>query len=103
MEAIADALVYAVSYINCRALEESESRYDDDDVGALESVRGCLYSATPAEEDALAAAAERALAAERSGPSRAEFLEDYERWMEDMFGEEWQGNRRVQGRDEQET
>jgi hypothetical protein len=24
-----------------------------------------------------------------------EFLQDYSRWMEDMFGEGWQGNRRV--------
>ena len=32
MEAIADALVYAVSYINCRPLEDHESRYDDGDI-----------------------------------------------------------------------
>jgi hypothetical protein len=93
MEAIADALVYAVSYINCRSLYES--RCDDDDVGALESIGGFLHTATPAEEDALAAAARRAFAAERDGLSRPEFLRDYERWMEDMFGEGWQGNQRV--------
>jgi hypothetical protein len=96
MEAIADALVYAVSYINCRPLEDHESRYDDGDVGALESIAGILYSATPAEVDALAVAAERALAGERALPSpRPEFLQDYERWMENMIGEGWQGNRRV--------
>jgi hypothetical protein len=96
MEAIADALVWAVSYINCRPLEDHESRYDDGDVGALESIAGFLHTATPAEEAALAAAAQRALAAEREGPSpRPEFLRDYERWMEDMFGEGWQDNRRV--------
>ena len=39
MEAIADALVYAVSYINCRPLEDHESRYDDGDVGALDRHR----------------------------------------------------------------
>jgi hypothetical protein len=33
VETIADALVYAVSYINCRPLEDHESRYDDGDVG----------------------------------------------------------------------
>lgn len=83
MEAIADALVYAVSYINCRPLEDHESRYDDGDVGALESI-------------ALAAAAERALAAELASPQpRSEFVEDYSRWMHDMFGDEWEGNRRV--------
>jgi hypothetical protein len=40
MDAIADALVYAVSYINGRPLEDYESRYDDGDVGALESIAG---------------------------------------------------------------
>ena len=35
MRAIADALVYAVSYINCRPLEEHESRYDDGDDAAV--------------------------------------------------------------------
>ena len=96
MEAIADALVYAVSYINCRPLEGRESRYDDGDVGALESVAGFLAHATPAEQDALAAAAERALAAELASPRpRPEFVEDYSRWMHDIFGDEWEGNRRV--------
>jgi hypothetical protein len=28
-----------------------------------------------------------------------EFLQDYERWMEDMFGKGWQGNRRVSVQD----
>jgi hypothetical protein len=96
MDAIADALVYAVSYINCRPLENHVSRYDDGDVGALESIAGMLAAATSAEQDALAAAAERALAAElASAQPRPEFVEDYSRWMHDVFGDEWQGNRRV--------
>ncbi len=96
MEAIADALVYAVSYINCRPLEDQESRYDDADVGALESIAAFLHTATATEENALAAAAERALAAERDSPSpRSEFVQVYERWMEDVLGEGWQGNRRI--------
>jgi hypothetical protein len=96
MDAIADALVYAVSYINCRGVDDDESRYDDGDVGALESVAGYLANATPAEQDALAAAAQRALAAELASPRpRAEFVEDYSRWMEDVFGEEWRGNHRM--------
>jgi hypothetical protein len=96
VEALADALVYAVSYINCRSIDDAESRYDDGDVGALESIAGFLCNATQAEEDALAAAAERALAAELAAPvPRPEFVQDYTRWMEDMFGEGWQGNRRV--------
>ena len=40
MEAIADGLVYAESYINCRPLENHESRYDDGDVA---SRRGCEH------------------------------------------------------------
>ncbi len=98
MQALADALVYAVSYINCRSLEDSASRYDDGDVGALESIAAILYNATAEEEDALAAAAERALAEElASAHPRPEFVQDYERWMEDVFGEGWQRNRRVSG------
>lgn len=97
MKAIADALVYAVSYINCRPIEDHESQYDDGDVGALESIAGFVAAATPAEQDALAAAAERALAAEIASPQpRSEFVEDYSRWMHDMFGDEWEGNRRVE-------
>jgi hypothetical protein len=96
MEAITDALIYAVSYINCRGLEDSQCTYDDGDVSALESIAGFLSNATPAEQDALAAAAERELAEERAAPQpRPEFVRDYERWMEDMFGEGYQGNHRV--------
>ena len=96
MEAIADALVYAVSYVNGRPLEDHESRYDDTDVGALENIAGFLANATSAEQDALAAAAKRALAAELANPQpRPEFVEDYSRWMHDIFGDEWEGNRRV--------
>ncbi len=96
MEAIADALIYAVSHINCRALEDDESRYDDGNVGALESIAGFLTNATPAEQDALAAAAERPLAEELASPQpRPEFVEDYSRWMHDLFGDEWEGNRRA--------
>jgi hypothetical protein len=96
MHAIADALVYAASYINCRPLEDYQSRYDDGDVGALECVAACLANATPAEQDALAAAAERALAAELASPQpRPEFVKDYTSWMQDLFGDEWDGNRRA--------
>lgn len=96
MEAIVDALVYAVSYINCRRLEEPESRYDDGDVGALESIAAFLAKATQAEQNALAAAAERALAAEIASPRpRPEFVQSNSRWMHDIFGDGWEGNRRV--------
>jgi hypothetical protein len=96
MKALADALVYAVASIDCRGINDSESRYDDGDTGALESIAAFLDNATASEEDALAAAAERALIAEKASPRpRPEFVQDYERWMEDMLGEGWEGNRRV--------
>jgi hypothetical protein len=47
MEATADVLVYAVSYVNCRGIPDGESRYDDGDVGALESIAGFLHTVTP--------------------------------------------------------
>jgi hypothetical protein len=99
MNAIADALVYAVTFINCRGDEDDDDDDDDsldDDVGALESIAGCLQNITPAEQDALAAAADRALAAEKTlKRPRKKFLHDYAHWMEEMFVDGWEGNRRV--------
>ena len=92
MNSIADALVYAVTYISLRGAEEEE--FDDDDVGALESIAGMLNSATEEEKDALSAAAEKALADELNSAPREEFARDYRTWMETMFGEEWEGNKR---------
>ena len=94
MQFIADALVYAVSYINCRNADDDD--LTDDDVSALESIAAYLADATPQEQDALAAAANRALAEEQSLASpRQELIDDFSTWMEDMFGEEWHGNERV--------
>jgi hypothetical protein len=90
MKAIADALVYAVTYINLRNAGDAL-----DDVGALESIAGFLHNASVEEENALAAAAERALAAELTLAPREEFAKNYKTWMEDMFGEAWLGNKRV--------
>ncbi|MFO0965376.1 MAG: hypothetical protein U0793_07295 [Gemmataceae bacterium] len=96
MDNIADALVYAVAYINCRG-DEGDDDLLDDDVGALESIAAFLADSTPAEQDVLAAAAERALIAEKSSARpREKFVRDYACWMEEMFGEEWEGNRRIQ-------
>ena len=50
---------------------------------------------TENEKDALAAAAERALRAESAGLARTEFIEFYSTFMEDLFFEDWKGNRRV--------
>ncbi len=88
---MADALVYAVTYINCR--EDETEEYLHDDVGALESIAGLLADVTDAEKEALAAAAKSALEREQARASpRDNFVEDYSTWMEDVFGEEWVGN-----------
>jgi hypothetical protein len=95
MNAIADVLVLAVTHINCRG-EEGDEELLDEDVPALEGIAFYLSHCTPAEEDALAAAAERAAVAERaSRHPNAKVLHDYENWMEEMFVDGWKGNQRV--------
>jgi hypothetical protein len=95
MNSIADALVYAVAYINCRVKDDGDVSQD---VGALESIAGLLEDSTRTEQDALAAAAIRALTAETTSQRpRPDFMRDYANWMEDMFGEGWEGNSRAQG------
>ena len=64
MKSIADALVYAVVYINCR--EDAEEKDLDEDVGALESIANILANASDDEKDALAAAAKRVLSVKRA-------------------------------------
>src|SRR4029079_7342083 len=54
MDKLADALVYAISYINCRD-EDGDETYLHDDVKSLEWLAHILHQATPTEEDALAA------------------------------------------------
>jgi hypothetical protein len=95
MDAIAQALVLAVAHINCRG-EEGDDELLQEDVAALDGIAAYLRRCTPAEEDALAAAAEQAAAAERSRkrPNK-ELLHDYEYWMQEMFVDGWEGNRRV--------
>lgn len=90
MKAIANSIVYAVAYINCR-----KGGDDDADVEALESIAFTLRSATDKELDALSDAAERALAEEKSGSRREEFIRIYSMWMEDTIGDDWIGNRRA--------
>ena len=94
MRALADAVVYAVTYLNL--WEDEREEFLDADVGALESLAGLLQGATAEEHEALAAAAERALAAElRSPQPREQFVSEYRTFMEDMIGEPWEGNRRA--------
>ena len=91
MDSIADAIVYAAAYISCRG--ESEDTGEDDD-SAIEHIRAYLSHATSKEEDALAAAAERALKEEQSlhdpEPEMIDFLQS---WMELVLGRDWDGNR----------
>jgi hypothetical protein len=99
MKTLADALVYAVTYINLRKDESDEIAQQD--VEALESIAGFLQDgATKKEEDALAAAAERALAAElKHRRPRKVFVRDYKHWMEEMFHDgDWVGNKRARGK-----
>jgi hypothetical protein len=96
MEKLADALVYAITYINCRD-EDGDETYLRDDVKSLEWLAYLLQQATPAEQDALAAAAKRALAADLAAgaPPDSKWVRDCSTWMEDLFGEGWLGNDRI--------
>ena len=80
MKSLADALVYAVVYINTRTNDDEDE--DDADVGALELIAAMLSSATDAEKDALAEATKRALATKQSSRPRPQFIRDYGSWME---------------------
>lgn len=95
MKNIANAIVYAVTYIDCAA--DEEERRLDQDVGAIESIADMLSRATPGELDALAEAADRALKEELAAPNpRPDFVDSYRSWMENMFSdEEWSGNKRI--------
>ena len=93
MKALSDALVHAVTYINC--LPDPNEERADEDVGTLEQMAAYLADATVEEKDALAAAAQRAFEQEKSDAQRPEYLNVYGTWMECMFGDEWEGNRRV--------
>jgi hypothetical protein len=93
MKSLAEALVHAVTYINC--LPDPNEERTEEDVRTLEEMATYLATATNEEKDALAAAAQRAVAEEQSGSARPEYLNDYGTWMESMFGDEWEGNQRV--------
>ncbi len=81
MKSIAEALVYAVTYINLRDDESTE----ENDVGALESIADILSNCTPKEKAALKEAAQRLLKQEMASANREDFVEDYQNWMEEMF------------------
>lgn len=63
MKALADAIVFSVTYISLSPADDDTA---DDDCDALESIAGYIQEATQEELLALKAALERALAAERA-------------------------------------
>ncbi len=85
MEAIADALVYLVAYVDFRKGGDDAL---DDDVEALESVAAMLRGTIEQEKAALAAAVKRALAQEEAGMRRPEFVDCFRNWMESIVGDE---------------
>ena len=95
MKATADAIVYAAAYIDSRDQRE-EFDDDDSDESAVSHIMAYLSHATPVEEDALAAAAERALKEERSlHHPQQDMIEFFSRFMEIMFGMDSDGNERA--------
>jgi hypothetical protein len=69
MDALADALVLAVTHISCRG-EEGDEYWLDEDVPALEAIAYCLRRCTPAEERL--GGRRRARRRGREGPPAAE-------------------------------
>ena len=95
MNAIADSIVYAVAYIHTRD-EREELVEEDEDDSAIAHIMAYLSHATPEEEDALAAAAERALKEEQSlHHPQQDMIEIFASWMEIMRGMDWDGNKRA--------
>lgn len=93
MNSIADALVYAVAHLSCRDAENED--LDNEDDAALGHIMAYLSEVATDEEDALANAAKRALAEERSLITpRQEMIDHFSNWMELMFGRDWEGNDR---------
>lgn len=100
MKALAEALVFAVDYIDSREVRTDEDLHDD--ARALEMLAFILRQATEAEKSALAYAAEEAWQAylRTAGQDRDGAEEQIEerlgRWMENMFPDEiWAGNKRA--------
>jgi hypothetical protein len=92
LRTLADALVFAVSYIDS-APASAPDRIDDD-VQALESIAAYLGEASAAELDALAAAADRQ-AHEARAAGDDDTATKLDTWMEDTCGEPWVGNQRA--------
>jgi hypothetical protein len=90
METLADTIIYLVAYLNLAGLDPDDGHTldcnrADDDAKALESVYAMIDSASPVEQQALKAAAERAIAQENaSGGPRFDWLACYEDILADL-------------------
>ena len=86
MNAISQALIFAVTYI-AGAPAESEER-EDADVEALEQIGALLQEAQPSELSALRANVTKAIAAEKKSkkPDRAR-IRNYEAFIESYLSE----------------
>jgi hypothetical protein len=95
-DAVADALVYAISYIHVRSRPWNDEAHDDD-LDSLGYVSYLLGGISEAEKDALALAAKRALARELANGATEDspWVCDYRTWMQDLFGDDWIGNDRA--------
>jgi len=91
MKSLADAVVYAVTYLN----RTPSTGLDDEDVATLDILSAILQKCSEEEKDALSDAADRAFLAEHVGAHRIDYMRDYLYWMQDLFGKEaWQLNSR---------
>ena len=81
MNAIADALVFAITYIS---VAPGDSNRQDDDVRALESVMDMLSHSTVAERNALTDAAERAITAETKSFPNSQYIKVYRDFLDNL-------------------
>lgn len=70
----------AVHVLDCLV----ENRDEDHDVQALEDASAALQEADDSVVSALESAAKAMIAVERAGRNRADWIEGYETWVEDM-------------------
>lgn len=96
MDTLADALVRAMAFIDSIGARHDEGSAEYEAyVEATTAIFMVLRRATASEQDALAAAAERAAGVEQSRPLKSY----YHGWMESVFAGSWHGNRRASAGD----
>lgn len=83
MNAIADAIVFAVTYLSISSVSDDRA---DNDCNALESITAYLREATPAERHALHEAVQRAIAAETASKTpRPDVLDAYSDFIDNFI------------------